>query len=118
MLNAIYEPYSLGFLKPYLKKNHKMLELGCGIGIMSVLLSKLFHHIDAVDISVEQLKVATERAKKQGIHNIKFIADDVLNLKSLAEKKYDIISREKSGINRSILCKVDDEEFTLQIEEA
>ncbi len=36
----------------------------------------------------------------------------------IEEKKYDIISREKSGINRSILCKVDDEEFTIEIEEA
>jgi hypothetical protein len=36
----------------------------------------------------------------------------------IEEKKYDIISREKFGTNRSILCKVDDEEFTLEIEGA
>ena len=36
----------------------------------------------------------------------------------IEQRKYDIISREKFGANRSILCKVDDEEFTLEIEEA
>ena len=36
----------------------------------------------------------------------------------IEQRKYDIISREKFGTNRSILCKVDDEEFTLEIEEA
>tara|TARA_B100000029_G_scaffold169620_1_gene165867 strand:- start:331 stop:2370 length:2040 start_codon:yes stop_codon:yes gene_type:complete len=36
----------------------------------------------------------------------------------IEQRKYDIVSREKFGANRSILCKVDDEEFTLEIEEA
>lgn len=65
-------------LKKYgLNKNSNVLELGCGVGAISFLLSKKVKkgNIEAVDISPKSIEFAKNKIK-QG--NIKFIANDIV----------------------------------------
>jgi trans-aconitate 2-methyltransferase len=60
-----------------LHSGSNVLELGCGIGTMTYLLSKKIKsgNIEAVDLSPESVVFAKSRVKKD---NIKFIAGDVV----------------------------------------
>jgi len=65
-------------LKKYgLNKNSNVLELGCGVGPMTFLLSKKVTKgdIEAVDISPKSIEFAKNKIKQQ---NIKFIANDIV----------------------------------------
>ena len=61
-----------------LKSNSNVLELGCGIGTFTFLLSKIVKQgiIEAVDISPLSIMYAKGKLKKQ---NIKFITSNILN---------------------------------------
>ncbi|NUM50700.1 MAG: class I SAM-dependent methyltransferase [Flavobacteriales bacterium] len=62
-----------------LKKEHHVLEIGCGIGTVTGLLAKhLFSstQITAADISDESIRIARERLKKY--KGIKWITGDIL----------------------------------------
>ncbi len=60
-----------------LKKNHSVLEIGCGIATLTGLLSKYIKKGDilAVDISPENIEVAKKRLHNQ--QNVKFLVSDM-----------------------------------------
>lgn len=61
-------------------KNPKVLEIGVGSGIISVMLAKLIPNIEiiAVDINDDALELATSNAKKFGVEDkITFIKSDL-----------------------------------------
>ena len=60
-------------IKSGLNKNSNVLELGCGIGAMTYLLSRMVKIgiVEAVDISGESINFARQRIKQ---HNIELIA--------------------------------------------
>lgn len=58
-----------------LKKNMTVLEVGCGIGTLTGLLSKWSKQLHAVDISPESIEVAKTRLKHQS--NITFAVTDM-----------------------------------------
>jgi len=55
------------------KKSDVIMEIGAGTGVVSLLLAPKVKKIIAVDISKEMLRIAKERAKEAGIHNIEFM---------------------------------------------
>ena len=65
-------------LKSGLNKNSNVLELGCGIGAMTYLLSRMVKIgiVEAVDISGESINFARQRIKQP---NIGLIAGNILN---------------------------------------
>lgn len=73
----IYEMYSR-LKKHGLKSNSTILELGCGIGTLTFLLSKTVStgKIESVDISTQSIEFAKQRLKKS---NITLKAHDVVN---------------------------------------
>lgn len=77
-------------LKQGLNSNSNVLELGCGIGVMTFLLSKTIKkgQIEAVDISSKSIDFCKQRIKKS---NIKFITADIINY-SPAFQKLDFIT--------------------------
>lgn len=77
-------------LKQGLNSNSNVLELGCGIGVMTFLLSKTIKkgQIEAIDISSKSIDFCKQRIKKS---NIKFITADIINY-SPAFKKPDFIT--------------------------
>jgi len=58
-----------------LKAKLNILDIGCGTGEMSLLLSQMGHCVTGIDLSENMLCVAEEKAKNKGL-NIKFIKGD------------------------------------------
>ena len=63
-----------------LKKNSNVLELGCGIGTLTFLLSKYIKsgQVEAVDISPKSIEFAKQKIKPA---NISFAIDDIVTYK-------------------------------------
>ena len=59
----------LSILK-YVRKGEKVLEVGCGEGILSVMIAKKGNQVIGCDISRPNLEVAKERAKRENLKNI------------------------------------------------
>lgn len=79
----------LSYLKKYLKKNQKILDLACGYGRFTIPLAKQGYAIEGVDISPNLLNEAKKRAKKQKV-NIKFKWGDMRKL-PYTENNFDSI---------------------------
>ena len=81
-------------IKNYLEKknitNPKILDLGCGSGVIGLTLKYFFKDADVtlVDISEEALEVARDNAKSLGL-NVNFIKSDWF--KNIPLDKYDVI---------------------------
>lgn len=92
-LNAAVNPYSLQFLKKYIKQGDNVLDLGCGPGILSASLSRIVGitgSVVGIDISKEQIKIAQRNVAKNKINNVKYIAKDINNISELSQK-FDVV---------------------------
>lgn len=74
--------------KAGLKKNSKVLEIGCGLGTLTNFISRALPsgHITGVDISPESVAFAT---KKYAKNNISFAVSDMTNF--ISQQKFDFI---------------------------
>ena len=63
----------------YIRAGQRVLEVGCGEGILSVLMAKKGAIVTATDISEKNLEEAKNLAKKEGI-KIDFFQSDAENL--------------------------------------
>lgn len=77
----------LEILKPILDKNGVMLELGCGMGRWSRVLSPLVSKIDAYDQCDKYISIAKRITKETEIQNINYICKSVEDIPK--RKKYD-----------------------------
>lgn len=66
------------------------VELGCGVGRVSLPLAGLFDHVIGIDISPGNLKVAQQMSEDMGVKNIEFShlssVDEILNV-----SEYDVL---------------------------
>lgn len=96
-VNLMYNKESLLFINQVsLPKNALVLDVGCGIGEMTIMLAKKIGSqgkVIAIDKSQEQIDIAKASAKKRGILNIEFIVDDAKNLINYQESIDVIYSR-------------------------
>jgi ubiquinone/menaquinone biosynthesis C-methylase UbiE len=84
IMNQILNPNSQSFLKAYIKTGMSVLEIGCGVGIMTCWISEIVGvkgKVVAIDSSLEQLEIAKSNAKKLGITNIKFMHLDFKDIR-------------------------------------
>jgi len=88
----IPKPSNFGvfFYKKYLKKNNKILELGCGNGRDTFLFAKKTKSITALDQSKSIIKINLEISKKLR-KKINFINDDFKKIKDKKKIRFDII---------------------------
>ena len=89
-------------------KNHestKILELGTGSGIISIVLHSELRcpDITAVDISEEALVTAKMNAKKHGITDIRFLMSDWFN--EIKNEKFDLIISNPPYVDKTKLSK-------------
>lgn len=62
--------------KKILNNNHKVLEIGCGTGIISLGIADQVNSVIAIDISPKMIEVAKQKAERLRIKNVRFeIAD-------------------------------------------
>lgn len=107
--------YVLVIIKPFLKKEMKVLDIGCGVGTIDFYLAKKCSLITGVDYSYKAIKMAELNAQKLGIsENLKFYQrkfpeqgiwgkyDMVLCLEVLEHIKDDELAVEKI---KNLLCK-------------
>ena len=96
------EPYD--FLIDAAEKNGndgRALDLGCGSGVISVVLAKRGFEVTAVDFIPRAIEMAKERAKDEGVE-IEFVEADLLEW--MSEKPFDLIH--DSGTLHSIPDKL------------
>ncbi|MBW6462379.1 MAG: methyltransferase [DPANN group archaeon] len=92
--NNVYEPSEDTYLlisaleKIVLKKDFKILEVGCGTGIVSISLSSKVASVVACDINSYAVKLALSNVEKNRCNNVKVIESDLF---SNISGKFDLI---------------------------
>ena len=84
--NHLSKTKSVNFFKKYLNKNDKIIDIGCGAGEKSFMLSKYCNYILGIDNSSVLIRNAKENYKE--VKNLKFLNLDLHDLKSSTEVKY------------------------------
>ncbi|QKF82981.1 class I SAM-dependent methyltransferase [Halarcobacter ebronensis] len=76
-------------------KDYRLLDIGCGTGVYTIPLGKMFKEVYAMDISSKMLDILEEDAKNYSVNNIKTIHStwDELDLK---EMKFDVVFASKT----------------------
>ncbi|AQW81622.1 50S ribosomal protein L11 methyltransferase [Campylobacter pinnipediorum] len=75
------------FLQKYAKRNLHTIDVGCGSGILSILMSKLGCVVDACDTDEQAVKSSIENAKLNNVKYNKIWTGSISNLNI----KYDIV---------------------------
>jgi len=71
--------YTLERTRSYLSAEDKVLEIGCGTGSTALLLAADVDQIIGSDISGNMVRIASEKARDQGVSNVSFIAADLFD---------------------------------------
>nr|WP_320160935.1 methyltransferase domain-containing protein [uncultured Methanoregula sp.] len=66
------EIMAVSLAKLGLIKTDTVLEIGCGTGKVSVAMARLSEKVYSLDLRPEAVSLATETARKAGVHNIEF----------------------------------------------
>ncbi len=94
LLNELFNPHSLKFIESVTElKNKRILDVGCGTGIMSgelAIRSLPFGCVLATDISNEQLELAQLLAENKNIRNINYLKISAFDIDSIKDK-FDVI---------------------------
>lgn len=69
--------YNLGIEKAMITKDDIVFDLYCGIGTISLFMSKYAKKVYGIEIVEEAIKAAKENAKINSVDNVEFIAGDV-----------------------------------------
>lgn len=76
------------YVLPYLEKNKKLIELGCGNGRDSVYFSKNKVQV----LGIDQVKCQIDYLNKEyGNHDLKFVSDDFTDLNENIDNDFDYI---------------------------
>ncbi len=76
-------------IKKYIKgKDKKILDVPCGYGRISNLLSAMGYNVIGIDVNKNFINIAKTEAKKKKL-GVKYLVADILNYKT--KKKYDVV---------------------------
>src|SRR5438045_7895577 len=74
-----------------IKKEMKVLDLGCGDGTTAIPEAKLGADVLGVDIARNLVEAGTRRAFREGLTNCKFQEGDATNLHELKDRSFDLV---------------------------
>lgn len=74
-----------------LRPGDKVLDLGCGDGTTAVPAAKLGAEVLGVDIASNLVAAGQERAKAEGLTNLKFQEGDACDLRDLEDDRFDLV---------------------------
>lgn len=80
--------FRLRYALPYVKRDYRILDLGCGIGWQTKYLSMFCNHVVGVDISEEAISTAV---KLNDAANITFLRRSMENLSIFKDAEFDMI---------------------------
>ncbi len=69
----------------------KVLDLGCGDGTTALPAAKLGADVLGVDIARNLVEAGNQRAKEQGLTNLRFQQGDATSLHELADRSFDLV---------------------------
>ena len=89
------------FIDPLVKGLHRevvrsvapsdtVIDIGCGPGSLSILLSGKASHVTGIDIDDDMLKSAIREASGKGIVNLDFLNRDATNLSDYGDREFDV----------------------------
>lgn len=78
----------LSLVKRYLPVDHKILEVGCSTGELSIALALAGYQVTGIDLNQEMIYEAQKQTEKTGLV-IKFIQGDMRDLEQLVDQTYD-----------------------------
>lgn len=74
-------------IRPYLKKDARVCDAGCGLGYLSIALSEFAEQVTAVDININAINVLKRNCERKNISNINALCDDIE--KAIPQQPYD-----------------------------
>ena len=77
--SEVHTKKELSYLKRYLRKKQRILDLACGYGRFTIPLAKQGYNIQGIDISPNLIAKAKKTSKKEGL-NLKFQIGDMRKL--------------------------------------
>ena len=83
--------YKVSFFAPYLPGGLRVLDIGCGEGVLSFFLGYLGHQVFAIDRSARQIALNEVNAVKMGLKSVSFKAIDIEDLDPCLGGRYDVI---------------------------
>ncbi|MFI4983722.1 MAG: bifunctional 2-polyprenyl-6-hydroxyphenol methylase/3-demethylubiquinol 3-O-methyltransferase UbiG [Rickettsiales bacterium] len=91
-------PIRIKYIKSQIEKHlgakfsgYKLLDVGCGGGLISVPMAKIGFTVDGVDASEKNIMVARAHAKKHRIKNLEYMYTSVEHHAEKNLQKYDVI---------------------------
>lgn len=91
MLHVI-NPLRMSFIKDHAELfGRKVLDVGCGGGILSEALAKAGAHVTAIDLAEKPLKIARQHAEQAGL-TIDYRYDSISNLLKSHAGEFDVIT--------------------------
>ena len=82
---------SAGFLLPHLLPGHKVLDVGCGPGNITIDLARRVPagHVTGVDVAEAAIELATNHTPREGVENVDFVVGDGYHL-DFADGTFDV----------------------------
>ncbi|MBZ9635027.1 class I SAM-dependent methyltransferase [Clostridium sp. FP1] len=79
---------TLYLINKYFPKEGMLCDIGCGPGRYSIEMLKKGYDVTLFELSSEELKLAKEKIKSEGLKAEEFICDTALNINRLEDKKF------------------------------
>jgi len=81
---------SAAYLLPYLKPEHRLLDVGAGPGTITADLAGMVHEVLAVEISEEAAEITRAGLRERGVGNVEVVVADVHDL-DLDDNTFDVV---------------------------
>jgi ubiquinone/menaquinone biosynthesis C-methylase UbiE len=75
---------------PLIEPSHRVLDVACGTGCLSLSIAKRAMHVTGIDLSEDMIITARRAARKHGVKNTLFELRDASDLSCYRDKEFDI----------------------------
>ena len=83
--------YTKKVISEYIKKDSRVIEIGCGTGYYGMFLADKCGEYVGVDLTSENIELFKNKIKDSGLKNISAQVGDATNLISIADKSFDVV---------------------------